>query len=109
MRWKSRTFAFSYKAPLFMITVLALAEVLFGHSQSPQPDGKAANRITVTHRLELGNAIHANLEAGQSHSYVLALEAGQYMRVICASSFRNPILRSRCGCSRWIEHRPFLL
>src|SRR5437588_5872945 len=83
---KCLTFAFSCKAQLLMIILLALTAVLLGQSQPRQLAGKAAKRITITDRLELGRVIHAKLEAGQPNSYVVALEAGQYMRVVVSKS-----------------------
>jgi CHAT domain-containing protein/tetratricopeptide (TPR) repeat protein len=74
---------------LLSLSVLALSVALLGQANPPQPTGNVNANSAVQGRLEFGKAIRNELGEGQSHSYIFALEAGQYACVVVSVSQPN--------------------
>jgi hypothetical protein len=83
MARKWLTIAFGFRvAHLLVSLILVLGGVLLGQGKARELASDTATSSTFPVQLKVGQAIQAELSVGQSYSYVVALEAGQYMRLV---------------------------
>ena len=76
-----------------LLFLIGLSVSLLGQTNLQQPLAHRHATPGVHDRLELGKVTRVELADGQSHSYVLTIQAGQFVRVVVSQQERVFVLR----------------